>query len=274
VGSKISLDVHKKRYFMAAASVCTTLLLILLSVFSNVASAQTSIVAVRTPNEMVVGADSKGQLGGDRLYNIPLCKIVKANNLFFAISGLSHDPATSFDANAVAIQASQSEGTIHDRATEFEKLIVMPLTRALKEIRRDYPMNYNRDFVGKPALQIIFFGFERNLLVLLAREFEGRTSDSGGLPYVRITKRLNCPGEACPLGEMAVYLGQAEAINRFRRENPDSYAVGLVKAVRHLIQLEIDDVPDKVGPPIDVLRITRTGAEWIERKKECPDIQR
>jgi hypothetical protein len=119
----------------------------------------------------------------------------------------------------------------------------------------------------------VLFGLEENVLVLLTREFQAAVSDSGKVS-LHVNKRHNCPGDDCPLGEIAIYLGAHDAIDRFRGENPDSYAVGLVKAVRQLVQLEIDDRPDSVGPPIDVLRITKDGPEWIEHKKECPNIQK
>jgi hypothetical protein len=66
-------------------------------------------------------------------------------------------------------------------------------------------------------------------------------------------------------------LGQNEAIKRFEKTNPNLLKDGPVKAVRTLISIEIADKPNDVGPPIDVLHITKRGAEWIQKKPECTE---
>jgi hypothetical protein len=39
--------------------------------------------------------------------------------------------------------------------------------------------------------------------------------------------------------------------------------------VEYLIRLEIEEDGEDVGPPIDILRITKRGAQWIKRKPQC-----
>ena len=43
----------------------------------------------------------------------------------------------------------------------------------------------------------------------------------------------------------------------------------LVQMVGLFIQLEIDDVPEKVGPPITILKIDDTGPRWIQNGESC-----
>jgi hypothetical protein len=42
-----------------------------------------------------------------------------------------------------------------------------------------------------------------------------------------------------------------------------------VELVKELVELEIADKPDVVGPPIDVLQISKTDAVWKQRKQDC-----
>ena len=55
---------------------------------------------------------------------------------------------------------------------------------------------------------------------------------------------------------------------------PEFWRVGIVEGIRSLIELEIAAEPAHTGGPIDILRITKDGAEWIQRKQECPDIDK
>jgi hypothetical protein len=43
--------------------------------------------------------------------------------------------------------------------------------------------------------------------------------------------------------------------------------------VRRLIEIEIAARGEYVGPPIDIVRISRNGAQWIQRKTECAELQ-
>jgi len=46
----------------------------------------------------------------------------------------------------------------------------------------------------------------------------------------------------------------------------------ITEYINEWITWEIINRGDIVGPPIDILRITKSGAEWIQHKKECPEI--
>ena len=42
------------------------------------------------------------------------------------------------------------------------------------------------------------------------------------------------------------------------------------KHIKHLIQIEIKNSPESVGPPIDILELKSDGYRWIERKNTTP----
>lgn len=70
-----------------------------------------------------------------------------------------------------------------------------------------------------------------------------------------------------------VPLGNVSAQGTLMMQQPDYWKIGLAEAVRRLVQFAINECPEWCGEPIDILRVTSKGAEWIQRKQECPDIE-
>ena len=67
-------------------------------------------------------------------------------------------------------------------------------------------------------------------------------------------------------------IGKTNAISNFTRKKGSMDFLARVEpivGVERLIQMEIDEEGDDVGPPIDILRITSRGAQWIRRKRQC-----
>jgi hypothetical protein len=47
-----------------------------------------------------------------------------------------------------------------------------------------------------------------------------------------------------------------------------------VQVITEVIEASIREDPDhKSGGPIDILHLNKDGARWVQKKKECPDIQ-
>ena len=94
-------------------------------------SAQTllagTVVAIRTPLGIHVGADSKVMaLRGNPSVGFA-CKIRQFQNLFFAYAGLSGDVASGFSVPEIAIMAHSNSSRISDTVRNFEQLITGPL---------------------------------------------------------------------------------------------------------------------------------------------------
>lgn len=221
----------------------------------------TTIVIVRTPTELVVGADSKRVLAADKTITKSACKIVQVGDLFFAVAGIAEDTETGFSVASVAARAAEFPGTIRSKVKSFENSIVGPLRSTVEKFRHDYPNLYPRQFgPGANPLMIAFFGLEGTTPVLLFRAF--KITSYGSQPAVITIDRRDCPGD-CITGEDSLVLGKGDAIRRFMMENPTHLkTTNLVEAVRHLIEIEIEANPDEVDAPIDILRIDRSGSSW------------
>ena len=249
----------------------TTLLVFFHAIFLVQPALATSIIAVRVKGQVIIGADSKRLHADDGVpFDEPVCKIGKAEGFFFAVGGVATDSETGFIPASVIITASKMQGTIEQKVDKIEDMIKEPLIRVLDRFRQEHPLGYGQRFGTGSALQIIFFGVENGYTFVLVSDFIPTPSLSA--PVQLNIKRYNCPGVACPTGEQIFIGGYYDAIKRFLTEKPDYWRENTVEAVRRLIELEIEDVPDNVGPPIDILRVDMNGGRWIQKKEQCPDF--
>jgi hypothetical protein len=85
------------------------------------------------------------------------------------------------------------------------------------------------------------------------------------------TSRLTCPGD-CPSGVLAFYLGNWRLIGHYTSEHAQHLTMAPAAAARFLVQLVIDARVPGVGPPIDVLVISKSGMSWQALKEECRGV--
>lgn len=248
-------------------------IVLLLYFFSVQLAFGTCIIAIRLNDQVVVGADSKINRADSMIpAKEPYCKIGVGDGFFFAISGIVLEEKTGFNPYMIISKAPKIHGTIEQKGEWFERMIGKPLFEMLERYRRGSPSNYELLFQRTSSpLQIIFFGVEKGSSFVLATYF-APTSRSARDPVEITTYRYKCPGD-CPNGEQIFMLGEHHAIDRFLSGEPNFWKKDPVGAVRKLIELEIADDPEIVGPPIDILQIDRNGTRWIQKKAQCPDIQ-
>ena len=227
----------------------------------------TSIVAVRTPNAIFIGSDSK-MIDGDGGDAGRVCKILGYKGIYFGIARIWSSPAQGFSVASVATDALNSNSNLESKVTHFEKLLVHPLERLLISLRAADAARFQRELDGRSAIDTLFVGFEGGYPVLLFRSFVVRNRTSRGVT-LRI-KREECSRD-CSEALAYVALGQHEVIDEALAENPDFWKIGFAEAIRKLINLEISAKPNFVGPPISILTIDKNGPRWIEQGA-CPDI--
>lgn len=228
----------------------------------------TVIVAVRTPGEIIVGADSKASYAGTE-YTESHCKINQVGNLFFAAAKLVGDNKDRFSVKRIASEAINKGGTISDIVTNFERLVALPLYDLSASIKNNNPDLYEGISSGGSILDILFFGIENNNPTMFYRTFNPlfppfEPSFSGMRGQVINDDR---PAYIC--------LGHTWPLAPHITEGPEYWKkMGLVSGVRNLIQIAIKDDPSMVGGPITILRIDRKGGKWIEKSPQCPPIKK
>ena len=244
--------------------------LLLLSVSSLCAA--TTIVVARSQTEIVIGADSKvtDTFGND--LKKPLCKIRQAGNLFIAFEGLKENRQTGFNVLDFSLKALQRKprASALDRVSILTALLTSRLFTELRFLKQHDQETYVRKILGKTFLRLIIAGFEHDRPLIFVRQFRANQINEQMVVAESIADDclVNCQGEI-----VTRFLGETEAIDGLAEETPGFWGKGLANGVRQLIQTEIAARDEYVGPPIDLLHIDARGAEWIQRKPKCSDIQ-
>jgi proteasome subunit B (beta)-like protein len=225
----------------------------------------TSIVAIRVPRYVVIAADSKVTYRGE-LGPPTVCKIFQSGPLYFAIAGLEHDRERNFYPKTII--ANSFSKTVFAASVENVKQAMKDALRAeLMRMKVEDPDSY-RDTLkdGGDVLSILLVEVQNDVPYITGMGFQFTYSPE---PQVSVSQ-LSCPGDDCPKGTLALYLGRQDAARQFVHANlsigpdPAQYA-------KHLVELEIQESPKDVGMPISVLFIDQSGhPHWQANEVGCP----
>jgi ATP-dependent protease HslVU (ClpYQ) peptidase subunit len=226
----------------------------------------TAEVAIRTPDEIVIGVDSEV----DNAAGVPVrktCKIRRLGpNIFITMMGMSEDQPTRFDAFDIAEKSStRTAGSILAKVNAIEAAIDVPLKNALTRIKRDTPKDFQAHAIEKAPVSVIVAGLEKNVLVLYGRTF--RVSAIAADETVTLTvDSVECPGRECDhsggrLRSLGSPIGKPDS-DRFERLYPNSWSEPGVTVASNFFEMVKGE--SGVSSPFDILRITKAGAEWIE----------
>ena len=222
----------------------------------SIQASATSIIVIRTPDKIVIAADSK-RTHRNRPPEL-VCKIRKVGGIYFSLTGIESpaavEPGLRIDAYSNASRAASEKQKITDIADLFADLEKQQLNRILPIMKLRAPELY-RSLNGH-LLDGLFVGMQDGSPTWIDVHF-------WELPSAVHSQRNVCPGQCAPGG--IIVLGVRRAIveaehhsGQFPTGDPETLAASLVK-------IEIDGEPEDVGPPISELRIDRTGAHWLSR---------
>jgi hypothetical protein len=222
--------------------------------------ADTSVVVFRTDNAIYAAADSQaGQVAG-------VCKFFKVGDVFFSLSG-PYFPAS----REIVSRADVTLSNIRPSVKNFERLFSPFLQDALEQGRKETPGKY-RELVhsGLPETDFVFFGMRGGTPIVAIASFH--IDDSQGPVRVTTAPEQFLDGPHCPDSQLicGATMGYDKAIKAFVSKHPDWWrATDLAGLVRNFVQIEINDQPEYVGPPVRVLRIDAKGARWIQHGEGC-----
>jgi len=228
----------------------------------------TAVAAIRTPSEIVVAADSK-EVNGDGSANTNLvCKIRQIGDMFFTVNAMNSQSATGFDAFQIIEGAARAKGTLDQILTRSIDALRTPLENAVNYVRTNNPSEFEKNFTKHDALGVMIFGVENGDIVLCSVTFAANGSPEK--PVSISIVRYCCPGPDCHGGNALSLVGPNEtATFEFQKANPEYWKADLVALSRSFVESQIKADPADCGPPIDIVRLTKNGPEWIARKKEC-----
>jgi hypothetical protein len=241
----------------------------------------TAIALIRTPDEIVAAADSKQTIDvllPGFVSSRDVCKIHKIrDNFYFAVAGYRGvvDPLTGKAADTpqgvistveqAVLRSHKADLSIRENVDVFQRSIASFLVKNLAERQRATPEYFKRNFSILSQSDVVFFGIEREIMVVDHLQF--RAQDE---PQVRITAtRRMCPGDCEDPTLAPFFLGERDGMQMYWTKAGFNKDDGLAKNAEGLIDAAIATNPKAVGGPIDILRITREKSSWIRVKPEC-----
>ncbi len=242
--------------------------------FQKMAMANTSAVAHCSSTEIIIAADSKQtyrffENGIERTGTKTICKIIQIGDVFIVSAGLVQDNKVGYNSITLAMEACHNTHTLSEKVGAFEEFMKAKLPIALNRVRKENLDLFKHRFEtgDRVAAEFFFAAVEKGQLKLISVDFMVAPINNDTINI--ISERHECPG----CGSDTIYIGEKAAIRRFLDEKKTFASSSTVNVLRNLIELEIADKSETVGPPIDVLRIDKGGAKWIQKKSSCPEIQ-
>ena len=244
---------------MAALRVVSGLAVALLLAGSATAGA-TTIVVVRSAFNVYIGADSLRREGDQRG---EICKIRYVGDTVVAMAGFMAAQGGPVSIESAVDEASASwSGTIDQRADALAAVIRSQLASLSKFLRdgsdsaREYFEKRLRD---QEAIQFVLTRHEDRLQRVAIRLLIPSIKDD---TVVVTTRALDFEGFAV--------LGTSSATRQMSpgQQQVLSMLPG-VEIARRLLEAEIRDTPEAVGPPINIIEAGATGIRWIDRNGAC-----
>lgn len=244
------------------------------SLASVLPASATSVVCIRTPDSIVIAADSMLAVRGADNSGKPCreCKIIQAGGIFFSMTGFVKDPVRPYDAVKIIGEMLKGLAPRRDPVNSVAEAVTAGLKDELRRLKGEAPELYNRymRYQKGTLLKVLLAGFEKDTPMTVLLGFRQAIS-----PYGEITitaEREACPGNCDPARSNVFILGDRRPIDSYLKKNEKVDFKSTENAAKFLVDLVIAAHMPDVGPPVDVLRIDANGARWIERKEECPKI--
>jgi hypothetical protein len=234
-------------------------MLVWLGTFLLIASTShaTTILAVWTPERMVIGADARE---GDRATANSVCKITIADNTFWAWSGIARYDAIHFRFSEILSPIMYGGGTLEKKLAELESIAIPKIVSLVAAVRSDPNEKSPHWKEGEGVIEILFGSIDQKPLQMYVVEFVPRTQPDNSI--VIIPRAVSCPSLVCDNGYF-VRLGQHDLIDQEISRDPQIWnRLGFEGTIERFIENEIAALPDHVGPPIAILTIANGTMTW------------
>jgi hypothetical protein len=223
-------------------------------------SLATTVIAVWTPTEIVLGADSLVTDGGIQ-NSWTQCKMNSSNNIFWGESQILRVPSFNFSVDSIATEVMSTNTNFRSKVEQFETSVIQKLTLIVNAPKRGDEEYFRKEMEGKTALEIVFVTSEESTNKLSLRYFIANSDASSG--DVRLTTyRVDCPNFECG-NSRYISLGFHEKADMEVLSNTRIFEKGIDVGVRQSIEQEIAANPTRVGAPISLLRIDKIGPSWL-----------
>jgi hypothetical protein len=224
------------------------------------AAQATTIVVVRSAFNVYIGADSMRREGDQRS---EICKIRHYGDTVVAMAGFMAAQGSPVSIESAVDEASASwSGTTEQRADALAAEVrtrLSSLSRFLREGSDSARQYFEKRLRDQEAIQFVVTRNEDRLQRVAIRLLIPSIKDD---TVVVTTRSLDFEG--------FVVLGTSSAT---RKMSPgQQQALSMLpgpEIARRLLEAEIRDTPEAVGPPINIIETGAAGIRWIDRSGAC-----
>ena len=207
-----------------------------------------------------IGADSKiiSKEGGPSL--TPRCKIIKANNFVFVHAGLFG--YGGYDIDSIFYYCYGIGRNYYNTRILFKDLTIKVLYQiASEKVTRD-PQKFISGKKDTDYVSTVFATYETYKAKFISYVYKATIGKNDGGVYT-ITNVDSTIIESS-LGATYTYLGGVYDAIILMRPNKNE---DIPTFINNLIKIEIKAEPNKVGYPINKIRIAKDGIKWIQKKQ-------
>ena len=238
-----------------------TLLALAWAALGGVSTADaTTIVVVRSAFNVYIGADSLRREGDERS---EICKISHHGDTVVAMAGFMAAQGSPVSVESAVAEASASwSGTVDQRADALAAVIrsrLSSLSKFLREGNESAREYFEKRLRDQEAIQFVVTRNEDRLQRVAIRLLTPSVTDD---TVVVTTRALDFEGFAV--------LGTSSATRKMStgQQQVLSMLPG-VEIARRLLEAEIRETPEVVGPPINIIESGSAGVRWIDRSGVC-----
>jgi hypothetical protein len=231
----------------------------------------TSVVALVTADSVIIATDSVETVVTNGVKSFTtVCKIHKDGETFYSVAGDYGTPGTKTDIWSIAESAVEASKTTAGIFDVVEPAIFKIIPDILSVNKRFDPATYARWLRGDPVIELVFASFENDGPVALGLSF---SIDSLGIPQHADPHILRAVEGSVNTARLGQHVAMESAITSTAWHS--KFLSDPIGASQELIQVEIDaaqmDGRKDVGPPIPILRITKSGGDFVpEHRGICP----
>lgn len=241
------------------------------SIFATAALA-TSIVAIKTGDDIFLGVDSKLLIEKD--VAVSHCKISRMNDVYLVFSGIPSLPVSSFNAYEIAAKSFADNGSITARLDAFDTAVQGKLQAAFEKLRTTddklFSRWYSEDVKNRIAMQVLVAGPEKKGTVLMMLEYRIVSQKKEPVKLQAIKQDIvPKPGSNQP---KILFLGMHDAIDALLKKKDFFSDFDEVRNINEWILAQAAAEPALVSGPVDILKISPKKTQWLQRKDQCPDI--
>lgn len=156
-----------------------------------------------------------------------------------------------------ARNACENQTDVRNVITVFSKDIIIKTMPLLQKYKKENPIYYKSIINDSLMCQTVFFGFQDSLPYLIDVIFKATELPSGEIHIKVFTQ-----------DGIIFIAGETNEIDSIF-DNDKTWRNGATAAINHLIGVEINAHPKEVAYPIDIIKVTNNGIEWLRRKNMC-----